>query len=452
MTLPPRVAPAPMPLSFPRNLVKLVTNNLELLPEAAYREELVVAPGPPRLIFAMGEELVADLLQARAQEFPKGALQNAVLDPLFGNAMISSHGKDWRWQRSLAAPMFRHEQLLAYGPIMNEAARMLCSDWRAAPEGAIRDISADASKATFHVIANTMLAGGASSDLADISSGKEEYFRYMNWWIVNRMLGLPAWLPRPGGRVMREQERKLRSTVRRLVDKRHAAMSEESKSGEDLLFRLLTSSDPETGQAMGNKRIVNNILAFLVAGYDTTALTLAWALYLLASEPDWQNRVREEVRQLPSAEVTTADHDKLVVTRQVVQETMRLYPTAPVIVRDIPEDTTIAGHAFKAGAPCIIPIYAIHRHHSYWKDPDRFDPQRFAPSAPKPGRFTYLPFGAGPRICIGAAFATLELSILLANLVRNACFETVHGEVPSPVGHIFLGTQKPIRLKVTPLG
>ena len=129
---PPLVKPSPKPLRFPSNLIKLLNNNLEAIPEQAYREPLVIAPGPPRMAFFTGTEAVKALLLTRAAEFPKGALQVDVLKPMFGNAMISSEGRDWRWQRGAAAPLFRHEELLQYGPIMSAAAEAAVARWRAA--------------------------------------------------------------------------------------------------------------------------------------------------------------------------------------------------------------------------------------------------------------------------------------------------------------------------------
>jgi cytochrome P450 len=160
---PPRVKPSPKPLRFPFNLTKLLSNNLEAIPEQAYREPLVIAPGPPRIAFFTGTELVKTLLFTRPADFPKGALQVDVLKPMFGNAMISSEGRDWRWQRGAAAPLFRHEELLRYGPIMSAAAEATVANWRAAAPSARHAINKDMMRAAFRVISSTMLAGGPQS-------------------------------------------------------------------------------------------------------------------------------------------------------------------------------------------------------------------------------------------------------------------------------------------------
>src|SRR4029078_1959740 len=153
---------------------------------------------------------------------------------------------------------------------------------------------------------------------------------------------------------------------------------------------------------MSNENLVDNVVAFLMAGYDTTAFALTWTLYLVSQSPEWAERMHDEVvRVAGTAPVTAAHTRELVVVQQVLNESLRLFPTAPVIVRDIREDVELGGVVVRAGTIAIIPIYATPRHTEHWHDPDRFDPERFGPDRAKPSRFQFLPFGAGPRICIG---------------------------------------------------
>src|SRR5262249_30418170 len=162
---PPRIKPAPGPLRFPRNVIKLLGNNVEMVPEQAYSEPIVIAPGPPRMAFFTGAEAVKTLLLTRQPEFPKGRVQNESLEPLFGSPMLSSEGHQWRWQRGVAAPLFRHDDLLQYGPIMSAAAEATVDKWRAASPGTVHLINKDMLRAAFRVISTTMLAGGAPGGL-----------------------------------------------------------------------------------------------------------------------------------------------------------------------------------------------------------------------------------------------------------------------------------------------
>jgi cytochrome P450 len=196
--------------------------------------------------------------------------------------------------------------------------------------------------------------------------------------------------------------------------------------------------------------IVDNVVAFLMAGYDTTAFSLAWTLYLISQSPNWEERIVQEVERVVGSGPVTASHvEKLGVVQQVYNESLRLYPTAPVIVRDIVNDIEFEGITIPAGTIGIIPIYAIHRHRKLWKDPNRFDPSRFSANE-KPNRYQFLPFGAGPRICIGAAFAMIESTIMLAEFVRAARFEALPSFNPHPSGQMFLVPKSGMPMRVFP--
>jgi cytochrome P450 len=444
---PPRIRPAPGLPRFPFYLPQLLGNNLAMIPERAYRESVVLAPGPPRMAFFTGGDAVKELLQSQIAKFPKGRLQNDVLRPLFGAAMILSEAQQWKWQRGVAAPLFRHSELLRYGPTMTEAAEAAVGKWQRSPRGSVQNIHRDMLHATFEVISRTMLAGGAPDAIDAVERAHSDYFNAINWRIAYRIFRLPDWLARPGRRLMSAYERRLRDqTVRRIVEMRRRGQG----AGQDLLSRLVLSSDPETGQTMSDDLIVGNIVAFLVAGYDTTALTLAWTLYLISQSPEWEQAMFEEVERVVGSEPVTSDHvARLQVVQQVLNESMRLYPTAPIIIRDVDEDTEIEGVRIRAGTIGVIPIYTIHRHHENWTDPDAFDPARFDSANPKPSRYKFLPFGAGPRICIGASFAMIEATIMLATFVRAARFEVEPGFDPRPTGRMFLVPANGMPMRVT---
>jgi cytochrome P450 len=246
---------------------------------------------------------------------------------------------------------------------------------------------------------------------------------------------------------MRVHEARLRDTVTELVSTRRATATDD----DDLLARMLRATDPETGQHLYDELVVDNIVSFLMAGYDTTALALTWTLYLISQSPEWETRMLDEIAIVVGAgSVTSAHVDKLKIVQQVLNESLRLFPTAPVIVRDFPEDFEFSGVSVPKGTVGIIPIYAIHRHSSYWQDPHRFDPSRFAQDdRARMMRFHFLPFGVGPRICIGAAFAMLELTIMLATFVRAARFEITPGFDPRPSGQMFLLPERGMPMKVT---
>jgi cytochrome P450 len=197
--------------------------------------------------------------------------------------------------------------------------------------------------------------------------------------------------------------------------------------------------------------IIDNLVTFLLAGHETTAQALTWTLYLLALFPEWQEQARAEVRAVAGDGNIGREHlPQLHLIESIFQEAMRLYPPAPSLVRVAKTAKSLGGHALKAGATIIIPIYVLHRHERLWPEPLRFDPSRFAPEAKAARhRCAYMPFGVGPRTCIGSTFAMLEGKAMLATLLAAARFELPQGEVPVPLARITLRPEQGLKLKVT---
>jgi cytochrome P450 len=213
-----------------------------------------------------------------------------------------------------------------------------------------------------------------------------------------------------------------------------------AQHGDDLMHRLMAARDPDTGQPMNEQQLIDNLLTFYLAGHETTAKALTWTLYLLAQSPDWTGALKEEIARITGGQAVTAEHiDRLVLTQQVIKESMRLFPPVPVMSRQAVAATTLGPHAIEAGTSAVIPIFALQRHRARWDNPDTFDPARFAPEREaKISRYQYMPFGAGPRICIGMAFAMIEATAMLATMLQSARFGTVPGRAPMPVARVTL--------------
>ena len=221
---------------------------------------------------------------------------------------------------------------------------------------------------------------------------------------------------------------------------------------DDILVRLLDARNPDTGEGMSDEQVVDNLLTFLLAGHETTARALSWSLYLVARAPAWERRVLDEVVAVAGDGPIAPEHiERLTETTKVVKEAMRLYPPISSLTRVVRRGLELGGKQLAGGSLVILPMFVIHRHRRLWEDPDRFDPDRFAPArAARYSRYQYMPFGAGPRLCIVASFSMVEAVAMLATFVRAMRFEVPAGHVPVPVSGVTLRPTGGMPLRVWP--
>jgi cytochrome P450 len=216
------------------------------------------------------------------------------------------------------------------------------------------------------------------------------------------------------------------------------------------MARLVVARDPVTGASMNDEQLIDNLLTFYLAGHETTSKALTWTLYLLACSAQWTEALTEEIARVTGGEPVSSEHiDKLVLTQQVIKESMRLYPPVPTTSRQAIGEVRLGEYSIKAGTSIVIPIYAIHRHQKRWHNPNAFDPTRF--SAANEGnisRYQYMPFGAGSRICIGMAFAMIEITSILATILQNARLAPANDRPPFPVARITLQPKGGMPLRV----
>ncbi len=442
---PPRVSPPIAPARFPFFLIDVVRNPISTWPAAVFEQPIVRAEGPHgSYCWVTLPAYVKQVLLDDREKFPKTRLERRVLGPLLGNGVFTSEGADWKWQRQVVAPLFRHGEILQCVPAMVAAAEGMVGEWRRAP--GVREIDRDMAAVTFKIISDTMLPGGDTFVARAIENAHKDYLQPISWEIAYAMLRLPTWLPHPGTRSMRRAERELRSAVGALISSRRRHPLDR----DDLFSRLIAARHPETAKPLPDESLIDNLLTFLAAGHATTAMALTWTLYLLARSPEWEARLLAEISEVVGNGPILAAHlDRLVLTEQVLNEAMRLYPPAPVMLREAAEDTMIGDTPIKRGTRVIVPIYAIHRHRRLWEDPDRFDPSRFAAAeTEKRTRYQFMPFGAGLRICIGMSFAMLEAKAVLATFLRACRFEHVEGCDPEPISRLTLRPKGGMRLRV----
>ncbi len=448
---PPTVTPPPRPLPLRKFVFRFLKNPLLALPQGAYEEPIMALKRRNSPIFWVTRpDLVEEILIRRAADFIKTPAEKRVFRRTLKDGVLSSDGQLWRWQRRTMAPLFRPSEILNYVPSMAEPAEELLAKWRQAEPGSIQRIDHAMTEATFSVIARTMLKGGEPSEAAIIKRVTAQSLNHISWDIMYGLLRLPQWMPHPASWMLKRSAEQLRGSVHAIIARRKA----EGGEGEDLLGRLLAARDPETGEPMSMDQLINNLLTLLEAGHETTSRGLAWTLYLLSRSPGWQETVRAEVASVCGEGRIEAGHvNELRLTQQVLKESMRLYPPVPVMSRFACKPIELAGMQVPAGSITIIPIFCIHRHKQLWADPGRFDPTRFSPEreAGYP-RTQFMPFGAGPRICLGNSFAMAEATVILATLIRGARFEWDGRHNPEPVSRVTLQPRGGMPLKVTTLG
>lgn len=448
---PPTVTPAPRALPLLLFLNRFVRNPLRAIPEAVYDEPIVTyGKKRPLLAWVTDPALIEKILVKNAEQFPKTKLDHRILKPILGNGLLTAQGDSWRWQRKIASPPFRHAELLTYVPTMVDAAYECVRRWRERGEKSFTtDVEAAMTDTTFDIIARTILAGVSATDGDSIKRTGRAYLDPISWEVAASLLRYPEHFWHPGKASMRKAAIELRSKVRQLVDQRRRDQS----SGTDLVERMLSAKDPDTGEPMSDEMIADNLATFLFAGHETTAKALTWALYILARAPEWQDRLREEISTtIGSAPVTPETVSRLPILSRVLKETMRLYPPAPVLTRVTAEDMDLGGKQLPNPTLIVIPIFIVHRHRALWNDPNRFDPDRFLPEMEsRYPRTQFMPFGYGQRVCIGSSFAILEATAILATLLQNARFEWDGKLAPEPVSRVTLRPAGGMPLIVRPL-
>ena len=440
--------PPDRPLGL-RGLPTTFRNYIETIPRSAYEQGVTDLGRTRRDIILVAEpDLIGEVLVGKADVFRRDPVTRRAFAPAIGaNSIFLAEDADWRWQRRAVAPIFRHETLLSFVPIFAAMAQRQVERWRASGRTQQVDAAAAMTRTTFDIIVNVLLGGTADLDAESYSHALTQSFNTIPWQIIYVLFSLPEWLPYPGRRRAYRARDFLRRDLSRIVAGRRAVPSEHP----DLLDSLISARDPETGRSMTDEEVVNNLLTFIIAGHETTAVALSWTLWLLAKDQESQQRAFEEIAAVAGDAPISASHvEQLSFCRQAIQEAMRLYPPAPGIGREAKIAFELGGRPIEAGTRIHIPVFALHRNVRLWDRPNAFEPERFTAEAVKArSRYAYLPFGGGPRICIGAGFAMLEAAAILATLVRAFRFAPVAGHKPKPVARVTLRPAGGMPLLVT---
>ena len=434
MAEPRFVPPMPRrPASSPKNfalLRALRTNVLDLWPDEAFENDVFEQSFFGRkLILLNSPEAIRHVLIENDVNYSRSPMRVRILRPAIGEGLLLSEGDMWRRQRRTAAPAFTPR-----------AASVMVPHFAAGTSEAIDRLvnKADRRVRLFELVNQWSLEISGRSMFSLPMSENVERMKQTIGHYVPRLsqpylldVLLPVWIPSPHDILRKKFERAWMGLLDELIDARIATGTD---SGENDLFNMLYSArDPESGEGFSRRQLRDQIATMVVAGHETTSVGIFWALYLLASAPDVQEKVAAEVRDVDLGPQSTPDIlQSLTYTRAVVSEALRLYPPAFMIVRESIRADEIDGIVIPPRSSVLIAPFVLHRMPRYWKDPEVFDPSRFLAGAPPVPRFGYLPFGIGPRVCIGAQFAMILATIVVASLVKAFRIELVDSKPVLP--------------------
>ncbi|MFJ8650214.1 cytochrome P450 [Streptomyces sp. NPDC093546] len=444
--------PGPAGLPLLGSLLELRSDSLAafLRAQRAHGDVVRLTAGPPglrsELYGVFSAEGAQQVLATDSADFRKDNAFYQEVRESFGNGLLTSQDADYLRQRRLVQPLFTRRRVDGYASALTDETSAMLRRWDGAQAVDVLD---EMTRLTLRAVARILF--GVDVDAAvDVV---ERSFPVIGEYVLRRgfsPLNPPRAWPTPANRRAAAATDELYAVCDRIVEERRAQKSD--AEGEDLLTLLARAESAEDG-SLDASELRDQVLIFLLAGHETTATSLGFALHLLALHPEEQTRARAEVaRVLDGRTPTAADLDALPYLTMVLKEAMRLYPAAPVIGRRAVRATAIGGHTIPAGADVIVAPWVTHRHPLYWKDPERFDPERFTPEAEKARpRYAWFPFGGGPRACIGQHFSMLESVLALAMVLQGYELTAVDRTVPVRAA-ITLRPAGPARCVLTPVG
>lgn len=438
-------------LSFFALLRGVGDNAIATYPEEAFERDFIASRMLWRHRFIVNDPAgIKHVLLDNAANYTKTEITRRILEPGLGKGLITSEGETWRRHRRIMAPSFDHRSILGYAPIMTEVAENLAAQWARLPAGAIIDVATAMMQATLTIISRTMFSSDSDAIVEIVGRGVERYQAEIRPTLAD-FLGLPAWLSRRRRAAARGTLGEFDAAVNRLIAER---VANPGGGPQDLLARLVAARDEATGAGMTSQEVRDQVITIFMAGHETTAQALTWTWYLLSQHPAEEAKLHAELAAvLGSRAPLHEDLANLPCTRMVIEEAMRLYPAVHTVSRTPIADDEVCGHRIPKGSLVLIAPWVLHRHRRLWDRPERFEPERFSPerAAARP-RFAYLPFVAGPRVCIGAAFAMAEAMLVLATIAQRYRLRLAPGHPVEPQGLITLRARYGMKMTPEPRG
>ena len=446
---PPAPTPRPRPLGPLALLKALRTNPIECWTKAHFEEPIVLGRFPfVRYAVVSDPAAIRKILVEDQSAFRKSTIERRVLASRMPNGVVTVDGEQWQRLRRTLAPTFGRSMTGGFAPAIARVAATLVERWQNLSDGGVVEVKAEMSRVALEALVGCIFSEGLGDPKA-VCDATTRYYATCGGLDPFDVLGLPDFVPRFTRLGVRHVLRAFYEALSAAIAERRRSLAAEPNAPRDMLGAMLAAKDPQTGQQMTETEVNDNVMTFIFGGQETTSSALTWAIYLLSQSPEWRERVAKEADDVIGGRVLDAV-DALVQTRAVVEEALRLYPPIIGITRTALRRTELAGHRIERGTMVVISPYVVHRHRLLWSDPDIFDPTRFLPGRSKTiERYTYLPFGVGPRMCIGAALAVQEATVVLATLMRRFVLELVPGQSVWPVIDFTMKPRDGLRMTVT---
>ena len=444
--VPPSPPRAPENMSLLARIKAIRESPIGMWGQPAYEEDIIQGRFLGRSSFILNApDAIKHVLVDNYENYTRTPVSFRVLRPILGQGLLIAEGRAWKHQRRTLAPAFTPRAVMTLIPHMLAATDETVAKLRAASNAPV-DLREAMQRMTLEIAGRTMFSFGMDRHGAALRDFVMEYGEHLARPHFLDLL-LPLSWPSPQDLKRARFRKRWTAFVGMLMAERRAAGKKEGAPARDLFDLMGEARDPETGQAFTDDQLGDQVATMILAGHETTATALFWALYLLALDPATQEEVAREVQD--AAAGAALDLDRLKFTRAVMDETMRLYPPAFLIARAADGPDTIAGLPIRKKDVILIAPWILHRHEKLWRDPNAFIPSRFMTGTP-PDRFAYLPFGVGARVCIGAHFALVEATLALAKMIGAFRVTLVDKEPVKPIGVVTTQPDRSPMFAITP--
>ncbi len=429
--VPPHPPRAPETMTALSRLAAMRENAIGTWGQRAYEDDIIQGRFFWRSSFILNTpDAIRHVLVDNYENYRRTPAGIRVLRPMLGEGLLIAEGRAWKHQRRTLAPAFTPRAVEGLIPHMIAVTDETIAKLQAASAGPV-DLRETMQRMTLEIAGRTMFSFGMERHGATLRDFVMEYGERLARPHLLDMV-LPLGWPSPQDYSRARFRKRWTRFVGQLMAERRAAGKQEGAPARDLFDLMDAARDPETGEAFTDEQLGDQVATMILAGHETTATALFWSLYLLALDPTTQEQLAVEVRGATAD--GALDLDRLKFARAVVDETLRLYPPAFLIARAAAAADVVAGLPIRKNDVVLMAPWLLHRHEKLWREPNAFIPQRFMPPAPPPDRFAYLPFGVGPRICIGAHFALVEATLALAKIIGAFRVTLPDQEPVMPVG------------------